>query len=204
MRAQACARQEAYRPGLKVMCYRLEGEGYGGSPFPGTYVCVSTGVICCTHKAIRNPTWPSPFLGTQTYGDMRQAPGYPLSGTQTLPYLLTGPRPGYYRAMKSADSLARQYTERAIETLAEVLTDPFAENKDRIKAADSILDRGHGKPLAATIQLPMNRQQAARLAGMSDEELLQIIQGSPLPRLAAPEATPIDAEFTSVSDPLLA
>ena|ERR1700674_887670 len=99
---------------------------------------------------------------------------------------------------RPADSLAREHTERAISVIAEVLNDPFAENKDRLKAADSMLDRGHGKPLTATIALPSNHAHRALLAAMSDEELMARIQGATLPRLA-----PIDAEFAQAPDPLL-
>ena len=100
--------------------------------------------------------------------------------------------------MKSADALARQYTEKAIKTLGDVLDDQLAEHKDKIKAADSLLDRGHGKPNQAIIQIPANRQIAALLAGKSDEELLALINQTSLPRLA-----PIEASFTEVPDPLL-
>lgn len=105
--------------------------------------------------------------------------------------------------MKTADSLARQHTELAIETLAEIMADPWAKDADRIKAADSILDRGHGKPLAATISLPPSKLALQQLAAMSDEELMEVIK-KPLPRLAGPD--PIEAEFSEVRparDPLL-
>lgn len=104
--------------------------------------------------------------------------------------------------MKSADSLARSHTEAAIETLAEIMADPWAKDADRIKAADSILDRGHGKPLSATITLPPSKLALQQLAAMTDDELMQVIR-QPLPRLAAPA---IDAEFDEVRpkrDPLL-
>lgn len=103
---------------------------------------------------------------------------------------------------KTADNLARAHTELAIETLAEIMADPWAKDADRIKAADSILDRGHGKPLAATIALPPSKQMLQAIAGMSDEELMGVIR-QPLPRLAAPA---LDAEYTEVKparDPLL-
>lgn len=96
------------------------------------------------------------------------------------------------KLFRRLDSLARDHTERAVETIAEIMNDPFAENKDRLKAADSILDRGHGKPLAATIALPGNRAQLAALAAMSDEELMREIQGTELPRLIKHEPTDED------------
>jgi hypothetical protein len=88
------------------------------------------------------------------------------------------------RLMRSADGLAREYTERAIETIAGVMDDWTAEDRDRIAAANALLDRAHGKPVNAVIQVPMNRQIANQLAAMSDAELEQEMMAQPLPRLA--------------------
>jgi len=101
------------------------------------------------------------------------------------------------RLMRSLDNLAREHTEEALTTIAQVMRDPFAENKDRLKAANDILDRGHGKPLAATIALPANRAAAQRLAQMSDQELMDAIQSTPLPRLVQQHEVAIEV------DPLL-
>ena len=95
----------------------------------------------------------------------------------------------------SASELARQHTERAIEVLAEVLNE--GEDKDRIRAAESLLDRGHGKAAQAIIAVPASKQQQAMLAAMSDDELMKVLQAARLPRLA-----PIDATFQEI-DPLL-
>jgi hypothetical protein len=102
---------------------------------------------------------------------------------------------------RSLDNLAREHTEKAVKVIADIMDDPFAENRDRLKAANDILDRGHGKPLAATIALPANRAAAARLAQMSDDELMLAIQSTPLPRLmqSADQSTIID----NSPDPLL-
>lgn len=43
-------------------------------------------------------------------------------------------------------ALAKAYTEKAIETLAEIMLDTSAPHAARAVAADRILDRGHGKP----------------------------------------------------------
>ena len=98
--------------------------------------------------------------------------------------------------MRNADTIAREHTERAIEVIAEIMNDPFAEDRDKIQAADKLLDRGHGKPLTAVIQVPANRAQAAMLAAMSDDDLLKAIQGAALPRLT-------QREFDIIEDPLL-
>lgn len=107
--------------------------------------------------------------------------------------------------VRTADSLAREHTEVAIRTIAEIMDDPFAENKDRLRAAETMLDRGHGKAISATIQIPMNRQQAAMLAGMSDEELMMTVKSEELPRLEAPKSARVrraeilDAHFENVA-----
>lgn len=102
---------------------------------------------------------------------------------------------------RAADALAREHTERAINTIADIMDDPFADDKDRLSAAKDLLDRGHGKPLQATIALPMNRQQAAALAGMSDAELIEAVQGQALPRLVPQPA--LEHKARAKRDPLL-
>lgn len=103
---------------------------------------------------------------------------------------------------KTLAEMARAYTERAMNTLVSIMEDPFAEDKDKIKAADSVLDRGHGKPTQAVIALPpaqMVRDAASRL---SREELERIIRDAPLPQLRH-ESEAVDAEYEEVVDPLL-
>lgn len=107
------------------------------------------------------------------------------------------------RIFRAADSLAREHTEAAIDTIAEVMNDPLAENRDRLAAARDILDRGHGKPLQATIALPSNRRQAAALAAMSDDELMAAVQGAPLPRLLPARPVEVYADTFPDTDPLL-
>ena len=107
----------------------------------------------------------------------------------------------------SADTLARGYTQKAIDTIAEVMQDGFAEDRDRLNAAKIMLDRGHGVASQATIAIPMNRKAAALLATMSDDDLMAIIRAAPLPRLRAIEydgSDPIEGDFAVVTkDPLL-
>jgi hypothetical protein len=95
--------------------------------------------------------------------------------------------------LRSVDSLAREYTEEAIDTTLEVMRDQGVDPGTRLKAAQTILDRGHGKPLNAVIALPVNRQHAAALAAMTDEELETIIQSTPLPRLQPARAPVVEA-----------
>ena len=106
--------------------------------------------------------------------------------------------------------LARSHAPRALTLLADAM-ETAETDKDRIRAAEAILDRGYGKPSQAIIQIPANRRQAALLAGMSDEQLVAVIEAKKLPRLtpaqpmvtvqacAAPAST-----RTPAKDPLLA
>lgn len=97
----------------------------------------------------------------------------------------------------SASELARKHTERAIETLAEVMEDTLNDANHRVAAANSLLDRGHGKAAQAIIAVPASRQQQALLAGMSDDDLMKLLRQATVPRLA-----PIEATFQEI-DPLL-
>jgi hypothetical protein len=106
--------------------------------------------------------------------------------------------------IRRLDSLAREHTERAIEIITDIMNDGMAENRERLAAAREILDRGHGKPLAATIALPASRRQIAELAALSDEELEAAIQQHQLPRLV--KASVIEHHQAAMAfdhDPLL-
>lgn len=83
---------------------------------------------------------------------------------------------------KGVDELARDHGPRAVEVLADMM-ETAMEPRDVIRAAEAILDRGYGKPSQAIIAIPANRRQAALLAGMSDEQLVAVIEQKQLPRL---------------------
>lgn len=87
---------------------------------------------------------------------------------------------------KSADAMARDHAPEAIEVLHEIMITPFAEHKDRLRAAETLLDRAYGRAVSAVISVPLERRQKAEMAAMSDEELMSAIRDTPLPRLAAP------------------
>lgn len=105
---------------------------------------------------------------------------------------------------KTASELARDHTERAVETINEIMSDGFEEARDRLRAAEILLDRGHGKAAQAIIAIPASRQLQRALAGKTDDELLQLVNDAPLPRLLGGN-DPIDAEYMEipVKDPLL-
>jgi len=84
------------------------------------------------------------------------------------------------------DQLARVHASDAIEILADEMRNAF-ESRDRIRAAEAVLDRGYGKPSQAIIAVPANRRQQALLASMGDDALVAIIEQKKLPRIGAPQ-----------------
>jgi hypothetical protein len=78
--------------------------------------------------------------------------------------------------------LARSHGPRAIELLADAM-ETAIEDRDRIRAAEAILDRGYGKPSQAIIAVPASRRQQAILATLTDDQLVAIIEKKQLPSL---------------------
>jgi translation initiation factor IF-2 len=90
------------------------------------------------------------------------------------------------QSTKGIDDLAREHAPDAIGVLVEEMQNAV-ESRDRIRAAEAVLDRGYGKPSQAIIQVPANRRQAALLAAMSDDALIATIEQKVLPRLGPPQ-----------------
>src|SRR5260221_6360467 len=67
-------------------------------------------------------------------------------------------------------ALARQWTEEAIRTLADVMRDTTAPPSARVMASSTILDRGWGKaPQHLTIEkTPLDELDPATLAALAD------------------------------------
>lgn len=72
----------------------------------------------------------------------------------------------------SADSLARLHTAEAVGALVDVMRN--GKNAERIRAAELIIDRGHGRAVQAVISVPAKHAIAARLAALDDAALLAI------------------------------
>lgn len=100
---------------------------------------------------------------------------------------------------RSADSIARDHAEEALGVMVDVMRDPLSEPRDRLKAANDLLERGYGKATQAIIAIPATKKMIEQAAAMSDEQLMEVIRAEPLPRLEAPVT---DAEFEEI-DPLL-
>ena len=77
-----------------------------------------------------------------------------------------------------ADTLARAYAPEAIRTLVNVMRDASAKPSERTRAAESLLDRGYGRPTSTTVVLPAKRAAADRLAQLPDSALLAVVQAA--------------------------
>ncbi|MFI5091079.1 MAG: hypothetical protein ACHP7P_13570 [Terriglobales bacterium] len=109
------------------------------------------------------------------------------------------------KIVKPADALAREYTEEAIQTIRECMQ--VFDARVALEAAKAMLDRGHGKPLTAVIQVPMAKRLQSQLNALSDDQLLEAIEAEfeELPKLPAPGAAAEPLLLASpVDDPLLA
>lgn len=80
--------------------------------------------------------------------------------------------------------LARLHGPRALDILADTM-ESAVEDRDRIRAAEALLDRGYGKASQAIIAVPASRRQAQLLASMSDDALVAVIENKQLPRIGA-------------------
>jgi len=69
--------------------------------------------------------------------------------------------------------LAREWTPDSIKTLANIMNDVAAPPASRVAAANSLLDRGWGKP-AQAIEATVHNKFDDR----SDDELIRIIEGT--------------------------
>ena len=75
--------------------------------------------------------------------------------------------------LKYVREAAREHTLEAIETLVNVMLDPKENGSARVSAANSLLDRGFGKP-SQSLELGLTRRS---LDEMTDDELKAIASG---------------------------
>jgi len=105
------------------------------------------------------------------------------------------------------ESLAREQTEKAFDTVLDVMTNELNEPRDRLAAAKEIFDRGYGKATQA-ISAPQGAD-AQLLAALSDDELIEAVNGAQLPRIVQhnePDADKTRAArraYAEGKDPLL-
>src|SRR5262245_14616521 len=77
---------------------------------------------------------------------------------------------GRPKVVAEVQALARECTQQAIETLKDIMHNNKAPAAARVAAANSLLDRGYGRP-SQTIN-----QAHTELEGMSEAELKAFIQ----------------------------
>jgi len=99
----------------------------------------------------------------------------------------------------TADRLARAHTAEAVGTLVQVMRNGAAKDSDRIKAAEVLLERGHGKAVQPIVK-SNNGSAAARLAAMTTEAILdKLAERGVLPNATTkPKLPVIDAEVVEV------
>jgi hypothetical protein len=95
---------------------------------------------------------------------------------------------GRPKADKSIQSLARDHSEDAIRTLAQIMRSDEATPSARVAAASAILDRGYGKPPQFVTGDPSAYRKAAEL---TDDELANIAAGRSDGAAEAPGDPPI-------------
>lgn len=98
-------------------------------------------------------------------------------------------------ARKTISDRARDRAEEALEVIAEIMNDDGERSRDRLRAAEAILDRGYGKAAQAVIAIPADRAARQAAALYSDDELSLIIEGEIVRREEVEQAllpAPID------------
>jgi hypothetical protein len=98
--------------------------------------------------------------------------------------------------------LARENIDEAIAVAREIMLDPLTKDADRMRAVEFFADRGYGKAAQAVIAVPMTKRLAQQLYGLSDADLLEIIDEGHEPKRISHEGA-IDAEVVQATDPLL-
>ena len=81
---------------------------------------------------------------------------------------------GRPRVVLCVRDIAREHTEAAIDTLAEIMGNPDAPAAARISAASELLNRGYGRPVDQRVLLSMSAQ-IDRPASVRDLTSRQII-----------------------------
>ena len=79
---------------------------------------------------------------------------------------------GRPKVVGEVQTLARQYTKEAIETIRQIMCDRKTHSSARVTAAIAILDRGYGRPSQTISQSVADKP----LDQMSDEELIARIR----------------------------
>lgn len=87
------------------------------------------------------------------------------------------PKGAVSQARRDLTKAAQEYTDAALQTLRDVMTDASTPPSARISAAVAILDRGHGKPRQAVEPAGADDEpvQTLDLSRLSDSALSEIL-----------------------------
>ena len=91
-------------------------------------------------------------MSADRFPENRLITGMPRSSTTWRPGCASPNPGGRPKALHSVQELAQQYTEQAIETLAEIMNNEDAPASARLSAAEALLNRGWGRPVQPTAQ----------------------------------------------------
>lgn len=97
---------------------------------------------------------------------------------------------------------ARDLSPGALRVLDTIANDGEASAPARVAAANSIIDRAYGKPVQATISVPVDRGAAAKLVALDDSALLALITAARIAQsteLVAPHQAQ-GTELVAISD----
>ena len=74
---------------------------------------------------------------------------------------------GRPKTVHEVRELARKYTKDAIKTLVSIMRDPNEKSTARVRAAEAILDRGHGRP-QQQVDMNVSTDLVSLLVGLAD------------------------------------
>lgn len=99
--------------------------------------------------------------------------------------------------------LSRVHTREMVDVIHEIAINGDEKASDRLRAANMMLDRGHGAVTQSVIQIPAERQRRIEEAKFTDAQLEHVIKTSP--EFLALQAVAEEAQYVEPElDPLLA
>jgi hypothetical protein len=112
---------------------------------------------------------------------------------------------------EEADRRIRAHAVLATSVLIEIAEDPMAQNKDKLKAVEMLLNRGGLHAITESKQIIEHHdlsgkaliERARQLAGELGMDVTKLLGTAGVSEVAAPKPETIDAEFTEVHEEVL-